>query len=130
MSEENLEIVRREAAYATRDWEAFADLAHPEIQLETLDAGTFRGCEEVIGLFEGWRAPFAEFRVEAAEMVDLGDRVAVVERYGGRGMQGSNAEIWLEQSYARLISFKDRKIWRIEEFPTLEKALEAAGLSE
>jgi hypothetical protein len=32
MSQENVEIVRREyVAYATRDWQAFADLAHPVI---------------------------------------------------------------------------------------------------
>jgi ketosteroid isomerase-like protein len=132
MSQENLEIIRQEyAAYATRDWEAFAHLSHPEIKLETLDAGTFRGLEDVIGLFEGWRAPFAEFRVEAAEVVDLdGDRVAVVERYAGRGMHGSDAEAWLEQTYARLITFKDGKIWRIQEYPSLDRALEAAGLRE
>jgi ketosteroid isomerase-like protein len=45
-------------------------------------------------------------------------------------MKGSDTETWLEQSYARLISFKDGKIWRIKEFATLEKALEAVGLSD
>ena len=131
MSQENVEIVRREyAAYATGDWEAFADLAHPDIQLESLDAGTFRGLEQLIGHFQVWRALFAEFRVEATEIVDLGDRMAVVERFRARGMKGSDTETWLEQSYARLISFKDGKIWRIKEFATLEKALEAVGLSE
>jgi hypothetical protein len=84
----------------------------------------------VIGLFEGWRAPFTEVRVEAVEVVDLGNRIAVLERFGGSGMKGSDAEFSLEQAYGRLISFKDRKIWRIKEFASLEEALEAAGLRD
>jgi ketosteroid isomerase-like protein len=56
--------------------------------------------------------------------------VAVVERFGGRGMKGSDSDTALEQSVACLISFKDGKIWRVKEYPTLEAALEAAGLRE
>jgi ketosteroid isomerase-like protein len=42
-------------------------------------------------------------------------------------MKGSDSETRIEQSLARLISFKDGKIWRVKEYPTLDQALEAAG---
>jgi ketosteroid isomerase-like protein len=54
----------------------------------------------------------------------------VVETFGGRGMKGSKVDTRLEQSVARLISFKDERIWRVKEYPTLREALEAAGLPE
>ena len=56
--------------------------------------------------------------------------MVAVERLDGRGMGGSDAETWLEQSFARVISFKDGRIWRVKEYRTLDEALEAAGLPE
>jgi hypothetical protein len=46
MSQENVEIVRREyAAFAARDWAALADLCHPDIEYETLkSAPGVHGC--------------------------------------------------------------------------------------
>jgi ketosteroid isomerase-like protein len=54
----------------------------------------------------------------------------VVESFGGRRMKGSEADTQLEQAVARLISFRDGKIWRVKEYPSLGEALEAAGLRE
>ena len=40
MSQENLEIVRREyVAFAARDWAALAEIWHPEIEYQALDPG-------------------------------------------------------------------------------------------
>jgi ketosteroid isomerase-like protein len=132
MSSENVELVRQEyVAFADGDWQALTEVWHPEIEYETFesatDAVTYRGLEEITGLFDTWRQTFPEFRVEAGEMVEVGDRVVVVERQAGRGMGGSDSEMWLEQQFARLIRFKDGKIWRVKEYRTLEEALEAAG---
>jgi ketosteroid isomerase-like protein len=131
MSQENVEIVRREyIAFAARDWTALAEIWHPDIEYEALDPATYRGHDELRHGFMGWSDLFEEFRVEADEVVDAGDQVVVVERYGGRKMKGSDADMWLEQSVARLISFKDGKIWRVKEYSTLARALEAAGPRE
>jgi ketosteroid isomerase-like protein len=128
---QNVEIVRREyAAFAARDWATLAEIWHPEIEYEALDPATYRGHDEMRRVFMGWSNMFAEWWVEADEIVDAGDQVVAVERYGGRGMKGSDAETGLEQSLARLISFKDGRIWRVKEYSTLDQALEAAGLSE
>ena len=135
MSEENVEIVRREyAAMTKRDWAAIAEVWHPEIELETDEsapgAGIYRGIEEITRFFETWSQPYGEFRVEAAEIRDLGDQVVVLERYSGRGLKGGESDAWLVAELARVISFRDGRIWRSKEYRTLEQALEAAGLSE
>jgi ketosteroid isomerase-like protein len=133
MSQEHVEIVQREyAAFAARDWPALADLCHPDIEYETLKtapgvAGCYRGIQEITEFFDSWSGLYAEFRVEATEIVDAGDQVVTVERHSARGLKGSDAESWVQDSFACLISFKDARISRIEEFPTLELALEAAG---
>jgi ketosteroid isomerase-like protein len=131
MSQENVELVRREyVALADRDWAALGDIWHPDIEYEALDPATYRGYEEMRTGFMGWSDLFAEWWVRADKIVEAGDHVAVVESYGGRGMKGSDADAELEQSVARLISFKAGKIWRSKEYRTLDQALEAAGLSE
>jgi ketosteroid isomerase-like protein len=132
MSEENVELVRREyAAFAARDFAALEDVWHPEIEYEALDPATYRGYRELSQGFMGWSDLFSEFWVRADEIVDLGDRgVAAVETFGGRGMKGSDSDTAVEQTAARLITFKDGRIWRVKEYRTLAEVLEAAGLSE
>ena len=133
MSQENVEIVRREyAAFATRDWETLADLCHPDLEYETLGVapGRLRGFREITEFFDAWAELYGEFRVEAEEIVEAGDQVVAVERHAARGVKGSDAEGMVGHSFACLISFKDGKIWRIEEFPTLETALQAARRRE
>jgi ketosteroid isomerase-like protein len=92
MSKENVEIVRREyVALAARDWDAIADVWHPEIELESTEsepeAGTYRGVNEIARYFDTWSKPYAEYLVEAEEIIDAGDRVVAIgsrkERSGG-----------------------------------------------
>jgi ketosteroid isomerase-like protein len=132
MSQENVETVRREyAAFAARDWEALADLWHPDIEYEVLaGAGTFRGIDQVTRFFDSFSDMYSDYRVEAEEMLDVGDRVMVVERLSGRGLKGSDSETWIQHSFARLISFKEGRVWRVKEYPNRAEALEAAGLRE
>ena len=131
MSQENVEIVRREyVAFAARDLETLAEVWHRDIEYEALDPATYHGHEELERAFLSWSELFADWWVVADQVLDLGDRVAVVERYGGRGMKGSASDTRLEQTLARLIAFKDGKIWRVKEYATLDEALEAVGLSE
>ena len=104
----------------------------PEIEYETLKSapgvhGCYRGLHEITEFFDSWSDLYAEFRVEAAEIVDAGDQVVTVERHAARGLKGSDAESWVQDSFACLISFKDGKIWRIEEFPTLEAGARSSG---
>jgi ketosteroid isomerase-like protein len=77
--------------------------------------------------FDEWAGVFGEFRVEAEEIVDLGDQVVAVERQDARGLKGSEAQGTLGYTIACLISFKDGRISRVQEYATREEALEAAG---
>ena len=135
MSEENVEVVRREYdALAARDWTAVAKLWHPDIELEAdptaPDAGTYRGHEEITQFFDTWAEPYLTYRVEADEIIDAGNQVVAIERFAGKGLKGSGSESWIEGRLFRVISFKDGKIWRVKEYPTRAEALEAAGLRE
>ena len=132
MSQENVEIVRRDvAARATRDWSTVDQIWHPEIQLVLVGgSGTFEGPDEITRFFDSLSDPYAEYRVEAHEMIDAGEQVVTVEWVAGRGLKGSDAEAWIHADLFRRISFEDGKIRRIEEYPSRAEALEAAGLSE
>jgi ketosteroid isomerase-like protein len=136
MTEEHVEIVRRQyAAFAARDWAELADVCHPNIEYETLESapgvrGCYRGLHEITEFFDSWSDPYTEFRVEADEIVDAGDRVVTVERHLARGLKGSAAESWIQTSFACVISFKGGKIWRVKEYPSRADALEAAGIGD
>ena len=77
-------------------------------------------------LFDSFSDLFSEYRVEAEEIVDTGDRVVSVERLAGRGLKGSDAGTWVHDRLFRVIAFKDGRIWRVKEYPSLSEALEAA----
>jgi ketosteroid isomerase-like protein len=138
MSRENVDLARREiAAHSVRDWTALAEIWHPDIELVVLPklelvagAGTFRGIGEIRPLFESLSDLYSDYRVEANEVIDAGDRVVTVERIAGRGLKGSGAEGWVHEDLFRLMSFKGGRIWRIKEYPSRAEALEAAGLSD
>jgi ketosteroid isomerase-like protein len=131
MSQENVELVRRQyAAFATRDWATLEEIWHPEIEYEALDPAMYRGHGQLREGFMGWSELYEEWWVTYDDLTEVGDRVAVVETFGGRGLKGSEADIRLEQSVACLISFKDGMIWRVKEYSTLDAALNAAGLRE
>jgi ketosteroid isomerase-like protein len=130
MSQENVEIVRREvAARNARDWTVLAEIWHPEIEIEVVSGlGTLRGLDEIREFFDGLSNLYSEYRVDVDEILDAGDSVVTVERIAGRGLKGSDAEAWLQESLFRLVGFKDGRIWRVKEYPSRERALEAAGL--
>jgi ketosteroid isomerase-like protein len=110
---------------------------HPGIELEVIaklelvaGAGTFRGLDEIRPFFESLSDLYSEYRVQADEIIDAGDRVVTVERISGRGLKGSGAATWVHEDLFRLIRFKEGRIWRVKEYPSREEALEAAGLRE
>jgi ketosteroid isomerase-like protein len=132
MSQENVEIVRREvAARNSRDWAVLAEIWHPDIELELVGgSGRFRGAEEIRPFLETLSGLYAEYRVEADEIIDAGEGVVTAERVAGRGLKGSDAGAWVEDRFFRLISLKEGRVWRIKEYRTRDEALEAAGSRE
>jgi ketosteroid isomerase-like protein len=130
MSEENVEIVRRDvAARSSRDWAVLSEIWHPDIELELVaGSGTFRGLEEIRPFFETLSDLYSDYWVEADEIIDAGERVVTAERVGGRGLKGSVAGHRVEDRFFRVISFKEGRVWRVKEYRTRNEALEAAGV--
>jgi ketosteroid isomerase-like protein len=132
MSEENVELVRRDiAARDARDWTDLADIWHPDIELNLVrGSGTYRGIDQITEFLDTLSNLHADYRVEAGEVLDAGDQVVTVERVSGRGLKGSVADGWIGETLFKVIGFKDGRMWRVTEYPTRSKALEAAGLRE
>ena len=85
-----------------------------------------RGPDEIRRFFEQLDESFEEFRLEAQEFVDAGDRVATRLRYYGRG-KGSGIEIETEM-YHQVATFRGGRIVRMEYVTSWPAALEAVGL--
>jgi ketosteroid isomerase-like protein len=132
MSQENVEIVRRDVASRNaRDSADLAEIWHPEIEIESVGAfGTLRGIDEIRDSFDGLSDPYSDYRVEADEIIEAGDRIVTVERLAGHGLMGSATGTWVREVLFRLITFKDGRIWRVKEYPSRDQALEAARQSE
>jgi hypothetical protein len=132
MSEENVETVRRDiAARDARDWTILAEIWHPDIELKVVrSGGTYRGIDQITAFFDILSGLHAEYRVEAVEVLDAGERVVTIERISGWGLKGSDADGWIGETLFRVISFKEGRIWQVTEHPSRGAALEAAGVQE
>jgi ketosteroid isomerase-like protein len=136
MPQENVKIVR--AVYerwSEGDFRASIDLLDPHVVLvlgpefgpDSPDTGTYSGIEAVAtytrGLLEAW----ADFTMQAEEIVAAGDSVlvGVCQRGVGR-ISGVPTEL----RYFTLWSFRGGKVIRLESFRERAEALEAAGLRE
>jgi ketosteroid isomerase-like protein len=140
MSQENVEFLEGLfAGAADMDRQALLD-ALPELIAQTCDPEiewvedpqradrrVYRGHEGVRESWERWLENFEEYGTEAERMIDGGDKVLVVAREHGRG-RASGATV-SQRTYA-VVSFRDGKISRYEEFYEEQEALEAAGLRE
>ena len=143
MSQENVELVRelwepfKGVDFATVDWdgEAIRGMTErfwsPEIELQrgrsSPEARLYQGRDGVIQAFREWVEPFSEYHNEPLDFVEVGDRVAVPNRQSGIG---SASGVPVEFEFTWVYEIRDGRIARIDEYDTLEEALEAAGLSE
>jgi ketosteroid isomerase-like protein len=139
MSQENVEIVRAVyERYSEGDFRASADLLDPHAVLvlaeamdwgpETPELGMYVGAESIAAYTRDYLlGPWANFTMEAEELVEARDTVLVSVRQSGVGRaSGVPAEL----RYFTLWSFRGGKVIRIESFRQRSEALEAAGLSE
>ena len=130
MSQENVDKARNFiTAYNRRDFDAAMEAFDPEIDWVLSahqSSDSARGPDEIRRFFEQLDESFEEFRLEAQEFVDAGDRVATRLRYYGRG-KGSGVEIETEM-YHQVATFRAGRIVRMEYVTSWPAAQEAAGL--
>ena len=132
MSEENLEIIRRGyEALEQGGIESLLKFCSADVEYRTRpdlpDARTYRGHDGVRALAAEWRRIFPDLHFEPVELIDAGDRVVALMRISGRG-EASGVETG--NTYGAVYWVRNEQVWRIADYPTLEDALEAAGLSE
>jgi ketosteroid isomerase-like protein len=135
MSEENVELAKGLIRdFNRRDLAAVTE-ADPEVEWhaaieQALEGGesTYRGHDGVRRAWEEYhRTAWGGFTSQAEEIRDLGESVLLL---GHLEVSGRTAGIELGQEFAQLITFRDGKILRAEDFLSHADALEAAGLSE
>lgn len=139
MSQEKVDVVRAVYdRYRKGDFKASAELLDPHAILvlpkasdwgpETPGSGLYIGREEIAAYTRNsLLKPWAEFTMEAEEIIEAGDSVLV--RVHQRGV-GRTSGVPAEMGYFTLWSFRGPKVIRIESFRERAEALEAAGLSE
>jgi ketosteroid isomerase-like protein len=131
MSEENIAAIRPVyEAWSKGDFTPQFDVYAPDMEWGySPDWPDNAGMDvEIGGKSERLReflSPWEDWRCEAVEYIDAGDRVVVFTRYTGKGKE-SGFEV--DTPGAHVWTMRDGKATRLEVFPTREPALEAAGL--
>jgi uncharacterized protein len=111
--------------------ELIRQLCDPEIEWvedpRRADSRTYRGHDGVLASFERWFEGFDEYGAKLERIVDCGDRVFVASREKGKGaISGATVDAMNYQ----VITFREGKVLRYQEFSEEAEAFEAAGLSE
>ena len=139
MSEENVEIVRRSyAAYnaavsAPNPQEAIRAAGErfldPEIVWEAvgLQQQIYHGIDDVMVFFERVLEAFEQVRQMPERFIDCGDQVLVFVRTEARER---TAGLEINEQWANLVTVRDGKVVRLQQFRERDEALEAAGLEE
>jgi ketosteroid isomerase-like protein len=136
MSRENVEFVQRIYADFGGDWtnvSSVADLerlADPQIRIDLsrreLNPAVYVGYEGMRRSSEEVREVWEDWRIEAEHFDGAGDRVVVIERYGGRGRESG---VELEGRAAAIWTLRDGRVRRLEIGVPIEEAFAALGLS-
>lgn len=130
MPQPNAEVVRGiYADWGRGDFRAGTDLYDPHLVLvireDFPETGVYVGLEEVGGYMRGFLADWTDAVIEAEEVVDAGDSVAVAVHQRATG-SGSGASV--EMRYWQVWTFRGGSVIRIESIQERAEALEAVGL--
>jgi ketosteroid isomerase-like protein len=140
MSQENVDFVK--SLFAASDGmdkqallaalpEFLEQICDPEIEWiedpQRADGRVYRGHEGVRESWEQWFDQWDKYEFEIERVVDCGEAVLVVAREQGRG---TTSGATVSARNFMVMTFRDGKILRYQEFYDEADAREAAGLSE
>jgi ketosteroid isomerase-like protein len=83
--------------------------------------------EGFVTAYREWLSIWSSYHVEAEELIDAGERVVVLSRWGGRTKTGAAD---MNQPGGDIWTFRDEKVLRIDVYTQRSEALKAAGLRE
>jgi ketosteroid isomerase-like protein len=131
MSQENVDIIA--AGFAGFGTGRFFEVLDPDVTWESRpdlpDSAVYRGHEGVRKLLGRFSEVMDGIWFRPEELIPIGhDHVAVPLRWGGTG-KGSGVAVE-ETRETWLFTMREGKVVRVQEFPTREQALEAAGVPE
>jgi ketosteroid isomerase-like protein len=124
MSQANVEIVRR---FLSLDVDEALPYADPGIVWNPIEELPTQGHDAVRASLAHWKAEWDDYKLMQEEFLDMGDRVVVTVRLGGRG-RASGVEI--DARFYDVYTLRDGKIVRMDQFTERSEALEAVGLAE
>ena len=136
MSQANVELVRATwEAWERGDTDGVLSFMDPEVEwLTAIDRGlgragsVYHGHEGMRELWNLWRSEFDDFSIQADEIHDLADqRVLTLAHWQFRGRASG---IMVESQLALLMTLRDGKVVRSEDYLSHKEALEDVGLSE
>ena len=131
MSRENVEAFWRNLeTFRNRDFEAWIALFHHDAEFVPQRApiqGRYRGHAALREFVADNAESFDVFEPDYGDVRDLGERVLALGKLRVRG-KGSGVEV--EVPSALVLTYRDGKVARFEDFGDSRRALEATGLSE
>jgi ketosteroid isomerase-like protein len=134
MSQDNVEVIRRLYEHWARGDFSTTGFFDPEIVYSRIGTetpgmeGEWRGLEEMSEGTRDYFRVFADLRIEAERIIDLGDdRVLVLTRQTGHGKLSG---VPFDHQLGDLMTFKAGKIVAMDAYWHRAEALEAAGLTE
>jgi ketosteroid isomerase-like protein len=133
MSRESLEIVREMYKRRERGDMYVGEFVHPELVFVRIGAeapdftGEWHGMEGLKRATADYLNVWEDYSFEVERMIDLGDRVLVLEKQTARGRRSGAV---ISQDVGALLTLRDRLIVRWEYYWERADALEAAGIAE
>jgi len=136
VSEENVEVVKRSLeAWQRDDLDSYLSLIDPDVEWLTaierglgLAGSAYYGHDGIRELWNLWRTEVEDFLIETDEIRDLGDeRVLQLAHMRFRGRASG---IMVESQLALVLTLRNGRIVRSEDYLSHSEALKAVGLKE
>jgi limonene-1,2-epoxide hydrolase len=129
MSQENVELVRSlNEAFAARDLDALVAAYHPNAEARNRRSqlvGPYKGHAGVRRMADETFDMAPDFEIRVDEVRDCGSRVLLVGR-----QRGTVGGVPIDEVLVELYELEAGLVMRVQDFASVEEALEAAGLSE
>jgi ketosteroid isomerase-like protein len=133
MSAKNLDVVRAMYERRERGDMDVAEFVDPEIVFARIGselpdvAGEWHGLDGMRKATVEYLNVWEDYRFEVERMIELGDRVLVLERHTARGKRSGAL---INQDVGTLLTLRDGLIVRWEYYWERADALQAAGIAE